>query len=121
VRLLLAARTRVTRFADESAVVIDRYDRRIVGDSIVRVHQEDLCQTMGIHPSRKYQNEGGPGPAEIAGLLRQVMGPHRCGLPVRGPNRRFAPGCTRAGVAGSGGSASGVFSAKARCRAWASG
>jgi len=75
---LIAVRTTVTRFGDESAVVVDRYDRQSTGDGgdgIVRVHQEDLCQALGIHPSRKYQNEGGPGPAAIAGFLRQVMTP----------------------------------------------
>lgn len=35
-----------------------------------RVHQEDFCQALGIHPQRKYQNEGGPGAREIISLLR---------------------------------------------------
>jgi hypothetical protein len=37
---------------------------------IYRVHQEDACQTLRVHPSRKYQNEGGPGPNLIIDLLR---------------------------------------------------
>ena len=37
---------------------------------IYRVHQEDFCQALGIHPSKKYQNEGGPGPLQITNLLR---------------------------------------------------
>jgi serine/threonine-protein kinase HipA len=75
---LIAVRTTVTRFGEESAAVVDRYDGQSTGDGgggIVRVHQEDLCQALGIRPSRKYQNEGGPGPAAIAGFLRQVMTP----------------------------------------------
>jgi serine/threonine-protein kinase HipA len=72
---LVAVRTQVSRFGDESAVVIERYDRTTVGDGIVRVHQEDLCQALGLPPSAKYQNEGGPGPADIASLFRQVMPP----------------------------------------------
>jgi serine/threonine-protein kinase HipA len=72
---LVAVRTKVTRFGDESAVVVDRYDRQIKGSEIVRVHQEDLCQALGVLPSGKYQNEGGPGPAGIAKLLRRVMPP----------------------------------------------
>jgi serine/threonine-protein kinase HipA len=72
---LLAVRTTVSRFGNESAVVVDRYDRREVDDEIVRVHQEDLCQALGEPPSRKYQNEGGPGPADIAKLLRRAMPP----------------------------------------------
>jgi serine/threonine-protein kinase HipA len=70
---LVAARTRVTRFGEESAVVVERYDRTPVGDEIVRVHQEDLCQALGLPPSAKYQNEGGPGPPAVASLFRQVM------------------------------------------------
>ena len=41
---------------------------------IYRVHQEDLCQALGVHPSRKYQNEGGPGPREIISLIRANVG-----------------------------------------------
>src|ERR1035437_3536896 len=28
------------------------------------------CQSLAVHPDRKYQNEGGPGVREIAALLR---------------------------------------------------
>jgi serine/threonine-protein kinase HipA len=35
-----------------------------------RVHQEDFCQSLGIHPMRKYQNQGGPGPSRIIEMLR---------------------------------------------------
>ncbi|MGO8960646.1 MAG: HipA domain-containing protein [Streptosporangiaceae bacterium] len=72
---LLAVRTRVMRFADESALVVERYDRRFVGAGITRVHQEDLCQALSVPPTGKYQNEGGPGPREVARLLRRVMAP----------------------------------------------
>lgn len=72
---LLAVRTRVARFGDESAVVVDRYDRQERDSEILRVHQEDLCQALGVAPSAKYQNEGGPGPADIAKLLREAMPP----------------------------------------------
>lgn len=37
---------------------------------ILRAHQEDLCQALGCSPTNKYQNDGGPGPAEIIRLLR---------------------------------------------------
>lgn len=35
----------------------------------VRVHQEDFCQALGVMPQIKYQNEGGPGAAYLAGVL----------------------------------------------------
>lgn len=71
---LSAVKSEVREFAGESAIVIDRYDR--IGDPTVevrRVHQEDLCQALGIAPSHKYQNEGGPGPVEITALFGQIM------------------------------------------------
>jgi serine/threonine-protein kinase HipA len=70
---LVVARTRVDHFGDESAIVVDRYDRRPLDGRLLRVHQEDVCQALGLHPSRKYQNEGGPGPRDIAQLIRASM------------------------------------------------
>jgi serine/threonine-protein kinase HipA len=70
---LVVARTHVARFGDESAIVVDRYDRRRHEGRLVRIHQEDICQALGVPPSRKYQNEGGPGPRETARLLRAAM------------------------------------------------
>lgn len=72
---LTVARTRIERFADLSALVAERYDRLAVGDRLVRVHQEDLCQASGLPPDRKYQRDGGPSPARIARLLRDAMPP----------------------------------------------
>lgn len=72
---LVVARTRVARFAGESAIVVERYDRRQIDGALIRIHQEDICQAMGFPPTRKYQNEGGPGPKEIAQLIRSAMPP----------------------------------------------
>lgn len=70
---LRAARSTVERFGEQTAIVVERFDRVHVSEgpsSIRRVHQEDLCQALGVPPARKYQNDGGPSPAEIASLLR---------------------------------------------------
>ena len=72
---LVAVRTKVHQFAGESAVVIERYDRRVLGDTIIRIHQEDLCQALGHSPFTKYQNEGGPAPRDVGALLRRAMAP----------------------------------------------
>ena len=66
---LPVASSRVTRFGDEIAIVVERYDRIRAGNDIIRVHQEDICQARGIMPTRKYQNEGGPGVAAIVETL----------------------------------------------------
>lgn len=70
---LVVARSKITRFGDEMAIVLERYDRRRNADGVVRIHQEDLCQALGVHPSRKYQNQGGPTPAAIVSLFRAAM------------------------------------------------
>jgi serine/threonine-protein kinase HipA len=67
---LPTAQSKVMRFENEIAIVIERYDRRVNGNEIARVHQEDFCQSLGVMPTRKYQNDGGPGPAETIELLR---------------------------------------------------
>jgi serine/threonine-protein kinase HipA len=71
---LAVVRSEITRFDDQSAVVIERYDRtRARTGPRIRVHQEDLCQALGLHPSTKYQAEGGPGPIDAVSLFRRVM------------------------------------------------
>ncbi len=67
---LPTAQSKVMRFKDEVAIVVERYDRQQKGNDIIRVHQEDICQALGIMPTKKYQNEGGPSPVNIVELLR---------------------------------------------------
>jgi serine/threonine-protein kinase HipA len=67
---LPAAESKVMRFDDEIAIAIERYDRQRLGNDIIRVHQEDVCQALGVMPMKKYQNEGGPTPIDIVNLLR---------------------------------------------------
>jgi len=42
---------------------------------VYRVHQEDFCQALGVHPSQKYQADGGPGPKAVGDFLRAVVSP----------------------------------------------
>ena len=69
---LPVAETRVMRFEKEIAIVIERYDRQPSGNNIIRVHQEDICQALGVLPTKKYQNEGGPSPVDVIELLRSA-------------------------------------------------
>jgi serine/threonine-protein kinase HipA len=62
--------SRIMRFQDEVAIVVERYDRVRTAAGLRRVHQEDMCQALAIPPTRKYQNEGGPGIRDIVELLR---------------------------------------------------
>ncbi|MGC1299366.1 MAG: type II toxin-antitoxin system HipA family toxin [Alloacidobacterium sp.] len=67
---LIVPNSTVQHFGDEVAIVVERYDRIRQRDRWVRIHQEDLCQALGIHPARKYENEGGPNAVRIVELLR---------------------------------------------------
>lgn len=61
-----AAHSQVLEFAGEKAIVVTRYDRRLVDGRTIRIHQEDMCQALSVMPTRKYENQGGPGIATIA-------------------------------------------------------
>jgi len=40
-------------FGDEKAIVVKRYDRYPGSDGrLLRYHQEDMCQALGIHRKR---------------------------------------------------------------------
>ncbi|MBV9753208.1 MAG: HipA domain-containing protein, partial [Hyphomicrobiales bacterium] len=67
---LPAAESSVMKFKKEVAITVERYDRQRKGNDIIRVHQEDMCQALGIPPTKKYQNEGGPSALDIVRLLR---------------------------------------------------
>jgi serine/threonine-protein kinase HipA len=61
--------SQVRHFEDEVAIVVERYDRVRVGKRLLRVHQEDMCQALGIPPTQKYENEGGPDAKAIVELV----------------------------------------------------
>jgi serine/threonine-protein kinase HipA len=71
---LRTASASIRSFAGERAVVIERYDRRPgPGGSVLRVHQEDACQSLGLPPTVKYQSEGGPSAELIVALIRRSV------------------------------------------------
>lgn len=72
---IVAVRSWIGTFANHQALIVERYDRLSTARGTLRLHQEDLCQALGVHPSRKYQNEGGPGPKEVGALLRFALPP----------------------------------------------
>ena len=51
--------------------LIERYDRtRNAEGEMVRVHQEDFCQSLGVAADMKYENEGGPSLKACFQLIR---------------------------------------------------
>lgn len=54
----------------------ERFDRTVDADgAIVRLHQEDMCQALGLLPTQKYEAEGGPSVASVISLLRRQSSP----------------------------------------------
>ena len=74
---LPAVRSEVLHIGKANVFVSERYDRfRESGSkTILRLHQEDCCQALGVAPQKKYQSEGGPGIPEIMELLRFSKSP----------------------------------------------
>lgn len=70
-----AATTTLLNHGDERAVISTRYDRARVGDVWRRIHQEDLCQALGIAPNLKYQSDGGPGLSDFKNVFARFGTP----------------------------------------------
>jgi len=71
----LVARSFVLTLNETTYIVIERFDRLppARGSAFVRrVHQEDMCQALGLMPGAKYQQDGGPGIPDIVALIRRV-------------------------------------------------
>ncbi|MEG1561714.1 MAG: HipA domain-containing protein [Raoultibacter sp.] len=74
-------------------LLVERFDRKIVGNHIERIHQEDCAQALGVDPARKYAAASSPkksdpsfrriaallgvyarnAPLELERLLRQMV------------------------------------------------
>jgi serine/threonine-protein kinase HipA len=68
---LPVARTTMATFGEQTVLVVERFDRERMdgGRWIARLPQEDFCQALGIAPTLKYENDGGPGMAKCLQLL----------------------------------------------------
>ena len=73
---LPVAEAEMKTFGHTKTLVVERFDRRWVDKKrLLRLPQEDCCQALGCLPSRKYQNEGGPGMVDILNLLKAADQP----------------------------------------------
>jgi serine/threonine-protein kinase HipA len=63
----------------EPLYVIDRFDREpaeakgAAGNAIRRLHQIDLCQALGVSPTKKYESEGGLGLHHLFEVVRSAF------------------------------------------------
>lgn len=65
-----AAQSEYLLFEGTPAIAVRRYDRIITERlSVQRLHQEDLCQALGVLPEKKYTENGGPSANDILQLF----------------------------------------------------
>ncbi|MCP4114699.1 MAG: type II toxin-antitoxin system HipA family toxin [Desulfobacteraceae bacterium] len=64
---------KIIKKENRKALLIERYDRISDGEAVIRLHQEDFCQAMGISHELKYQADGGPGLKECFELVRDII------------------------------------------------
>ena len=54
----------------------ERFDRTVDADgTVARLHQEDMCQALGLLPTQKYEADDGPSVASVIALLRRQPSP----------------------------------------------
>lgn len=71
-----AAHLETTEIAGRKLLVVERFDRHVAQNgTVIRLHQEDLCQATGTPPESKYEEDGGPSLQAIARVLATVSGP----------------------------------------------
>jgi len=82
---LKVANTRIENFEDQTVLVVERFDRRWIGVpleevnkknfapgksvQLVRLPQEDFCQSFGLPLEKKYEKDGGPSMTQCLQLL----------------------------------------------------
>jgi len=72
---LSAAATDIVSFGSHEVLKVERFDRyRDQAGQWRRIHQEDMCQALGVHPAQKYENDGGPTASNIAELITTATG-----------------------------------------------
>lgn len=69
---LPTAKAEVRNVQGTDYLLVERYDRMLEDDRLMRLHQEDFCQSMAIPSDIKYQNEGGPSLKQCFDVLREM-------------------------------------------------
>ena len=70
------AQVDTAEIAGRKVLIVERFDREVGADgTTTRIHQEDLCQAVGVVPDQKYEDDGGPSLARIASVVQEVAAP----------------------------------------------
>lgn len=72
---LRVAGIEIVKVGSVDCLYVDRFDRvRDRQGGVARIHQEDMCQALGVLPAAKYEENGGPSIPQIVALLRRLRG-----------------------------------------------
>jgi serine/threonine-protein kinase HipA len=66
------AKTGLTTIGGRTCLVSSRFDRAEQDAATVRLHQEDLCQALGVPTNLKYEANSGPGFRHFHRLLSEI-------------------------------------------------
>lgn len=73
---LRCAKTEIRYAGSHAYLLVERYDRSGIGTAnLQRLHQEDLCQAMGLGRTHKYQVPSGPTFGQCVQKVRQACRP----------------------------------------------
>jgi len=76
------AETQVLTIGPFQCLYVERFDRaRDRAGNVERLHQEDVCQALGVLPAAKYEANGGPSAGQVVALLRR-LGSRRAAVDV---------------------------------------
>ena len=68
---LPAAKAEMETFGDRRVLIVERFDRLWTADQrLLRLPQEDSCQSLSVPPTLKYESDGGPGITDVLKMLR---------------------------------------------------
>ncbi|MGB3375177.1 MAG: HipA domain-containing protein [Microbacterium sp.] len=83
---LIVADTEVGIFEGEHVLIVKRFDRYLVDDGYVRLHQEDLAQATGTSYLNKYEGDAGPSCRDVFIVFDRDLAP----TAARVAKQRFA-------------------------------
>jgi serine/threonine-protein kinase HipA len=70
------AKTELVEVNATRCLYVERFDRsRNAKGRIFRLHQEDVCQALGVLPTAKYEANGGPSISDVVQLFRRLGSP----------------------------------------------
>ncbi len=73
---LRVAQTELLTVVGTPCLYVARFDREENESGLIhRIHQEDMCQALGVLPAAKYEENGGPSISQVVDLLRRLAGP----------------------------------------------